>query len=439
MNSQTIPSPNGHRSAATAATSANGHNSPRPAQQGQPPAATVRTTVIQMLREADAEDRAQAAAAQQQAPLAPPAHLGFSPQQIEALSAPLNRAHLSSREQGRGSVSYLKSWVVLNEANRIFGFDGWQRQTLSCSCVSQSERLIGESKRPGWGVTYIARVRITVSAGAHGPLIREGTGAGHGIDTDLGLAHESAIKEAETNAMKRALVTFGNPFGLALYDKSQRQVSGAPSGQGQAQPRGTQPPQATPAQRPQPQAQRPPANGHHAPQRPQATGSGSGSTATQRPAPQGQAQAQGSPRPHPTQSQPPQRPLAPSNAPVWHSAQRSNPIAAAFNGPPRSHGQATSAPQATPRPQAPATRPQAPTPTGHQSQAPSPDALLDPTTALQLQEQLKALSPGHRDAFSRAFRAAFQVPDSTPSVAGLIRQERHRIWIQEFLAKATRG
>jgi hypothetical protein len=24
-------------------------------------------------------------------------------------------------------------------------------------------------------------------------------------------------------------------------------------------------------------------------------------------------------------------------------------------------------------------------------------------------------------------------------VAGLIRQERHRIWIQEFLAKASRG
>ena len=29
---------------------------------------------------------------------------------------------------------------------------------------------------------------------------------------DLGQAHESAIKEAETDAMKRALMTFGNPF-----------------------------------------------------------------------------------------------------------------------------------------------------------------------------------------------------------------------------------
>ena len=56
-------------------------------------------------------------------------------------------------------------------------------------------------------------------------MIREGSGAGHGIDADLGQAHESAIKEAETDAMKRALMTFGNPFGLALYDKQQREVS----------------------------------------------------------------------------------------------------------------------------------------------------------------------------------------------------------------------
>jgi hypothetical protein len=425
MNSQTLSASNSRPNPTT-----NGH---RPSQSIGAPATTARPSVIQMLREADAEDRAQAAAVQ--------APHGFSPQQIEALSAPLNRAHLSSREQGKGRVNYLQSWVVLNEANRIFGFDGWQRQTLLCQCVSQAERLIGESKRPGWGVTYIARVRITVTAGAHGPLIREGTGAGHGIDTDLGLAHESALKEAETDAMKRALVTFGNPFGLALYDKSQRQVTGGPSGQGQAQPRGAQPRQATTAQRPQqqrpqatnsPATQRPRTAGTQAPRLPQATGS----PATQRPAPQ--TQGQGSARPQTAASQPPQRPMAPSTAPVWHSSQSSNPIAAAFNGPPRGHGQGSSAPQATARPQAPATRP-APAPTGHQSHAASPDALLNPAIALQLQEQLKALSPGHRDAFSRAFRAAFQVPDSTPSVAGLIRQERHRLWIQEFLAKATRS
>ncbi len=163
----------------------------------------------------------------------------FSTEQIACLSAPLDRAKVRQREQGRSKVSYLEGWQVIAEANLIFGFDGWQRETIEVRCVNQSERPIGargtgREARPGWGVTYTARVRITVGEGPGAQVIREGSGAGHGIDTDLGQAHESALKEAETDAMKRALMTFGNPFGLALYDKQQRQVthsagdSGAP-------------------------------------------------------------------------------------------------------------------------------------------------------------------------------------------------------------------
>ena len=151
----------------------------------------------------------------------------FSAEQITALSAPLDRAKVRQREQGRSQVSYLEGWQVIAEANRIFGFDGWQRETVALRCVKQSERSIGRDNRPGWGVTYTARVRISVSTAGQPTLIREGSGAGHGIDVDLGQAHESALKEAETDAMKRALMTFGNPFGLALYDKHQREVTGA--------------------------------------------------------------------------------------------------------------------------------------------------------------------------------------------------------------------
>jgi len=171
----------------------------------------------------------------------------FSPEQITALAAPLDRAKVRQREQGRSSVSYLEGWQVIAEANRIFGFDGWQRETVALRCVNQSERTIGargtsREQRSGWGVTYTARVRITVGEATGAPLIREGCGAGHGIDTDLGQAHESALKEAETDAMKRALMTFGNPFGLALYDKAQRQVSSAAGqGEGAQRPGGQQP------------------------------------------------------------------------------------------------------------------------------------------------------------------------------------------------------
>src|SRR5262249_30224790 len=39
-----------------------------------------------------------------------------------------------------------------------------------------------------------------------------------------GQAHELALKGAETDATKRALATFGNPFGLALYDRDRAGV-----------------------------------------------------------------------------------------------------------------------------------------------------------------------------------------------------------------------
>ena len=183
----------------------------------------------------------------------------FSTEQIASLSAPLDRAKVRQRRQGCNQVSYLEGWQVIAEANRIFGFDGWQRETVALRCVHQAERLIGEEQRPGWGVTYTARVRISVSANTAGQpaLIREGCGAGHGIDTDLGQAHESALKEAETDAMKRALMTFGNPFGLALYDKQQREVtsSAAPTPVPNANP-SSRPAEVAPRRESQSPAQR---------------------------------------------------------------------------------------------------------------------------------------------------------------------------------------
>lgn len=146
----------------------------------------------------------------------------FKPEQVEALSANLSREHVKTRAQAGRNLSYIEGWHAIAEANRIFGYDGWTRELVETKCVSERERRIGKPpyEKEGWGVSYTARVRVTV-----GGVVREGVGAGHGIDADLGQAHESAIKEAETDAMKRALMTFGNPFGLALYDKTQAGVS----------------------------------------------------------------------------------------------------------------------------------------------------------------------------------------------------------------------
>lgn len=149
---------------------------------------------------------------------------GFSDHQKSLLSDKLDSAHIKSREQAGRKLYYIEGWHAIAEANRIFGFDAWTRETLDIRVVSERERKVGKAQKDGWSVSYVARVRVTV-----GGVVRDGLGAGHGVDVDLGLAHESAIKEAETDAMKRALMTFGNPFGLALYDKTQANVASEPT------------------------------------------------------------------------------------------------------------------------------------------------------------------------------------------------------------------
>jgi DNA repair and recombination protein RAD52 len=133
----------------------------------------------------------------------------FNDEQKQQLAAPLQQKHVSTRRGGGGTLSYIEGWHAIAEANRIFGFDAWTSETVHMECVSSE----------GGTISYIARVRVTV-----GDVSREGWGAGHGRGGSPGDRHESAVKEAETDARKRALMTFGNQFGLALYDKEQTNV-----------------------------------------------------------------------------------------------------------------------------------------------------------------------------------------------------------------------
>lgn len=148
----------------------------------------------------------------------------FSKEQLKALEAPLAHEHVSQRKQGTFNLSYIEGWHAIEEANRIFGFASWTREIPDLRCVDESQYTTSKGAKSN-RCSYIATVRITVytEAGVF-PIVREGTGAGHGFGS-LGEAHESASKEAETDAMKRALMTFGNQFGLALYDKRQRNVT----------------------------------------------------------------------------------------------------------------------------------------------------------------------------------------------------------------------
>jgi DNA recombination protein Rad52 len=144
----------------------------------------------------------------------------FTSEQKEQLEAPLLSRNVASRTQSGRALSYIEGWHAIAEANRIFGYHSWVRRTIR---LEQCASWVDEKERAR--VSFLAIVEIVVSTSDSDVVVRQGTGTGHGIDKDPGLAVESAAKEAETDAMKRALMTFGNQFGLALYDKEQSNVS----------------------------------------------------------------------------------------------------------------------------------------------------------------------------------------------------------------------
>lgn len=146
----------------------------------------------------------------------------FTDEQKKALAAPLDPKHVKPPAPGKYG-DYVEGWHVIAEANRIFGFDGWTRETVEMEEVCRFETKIGRNQDDGWAVGYRAKVRVVANG-----ITREGSAVGNGEARKLYDAIESAVKEAETDAMKRALMTFGNPFGLALYDKSKANVKEPP-------------------------------------------------------------------------------------------------------------------------------------------------------------------------------------------------------------------
>jgi len=141
--------------------------------------------------------------------------MGFSAKQVKALQRRLDQRYVRTREANGRQLSYIEGWYAISEANRIFGFDGWSRETIESRCV------LARENRGAFLTVYAARVRISVFADGT-TIVREGHGSGEGRGPSPGEVHDTALKAAETDATKRALATFGRPFGLELYRKEKK-------------------------------------------------------------------------------------------------------------------------------------------------------------------------------------------------------------------------
>ncbi len=129
------------------------------------------------------------------------------------LAEPLDEGLVSHRKGRKGrAFAYLEGRVAIDQANRVFGYGGWGHELVGEVVLREGESVdpkTGEAKP--WRA-YAATVRVTVP----GSPPRTDTGF-QAVADDTVEGHETAFKGAVTDALKRALRSYGSQFGNGLY------------------------------------------------------------------------------------------------------------------------------------------------------------------------------------------------------------------------------
>ena len=172
---------------------------------------------------------------------------GLPPAVTQALGQPIDPALVSQRKGRGGRVfDYLEGHAVIAQANDIFGYGGWGYELVGDVTLRRIETVDPQTGEVTVSQGYSAPVRVTVA----GALPRTDLGV-HPVAEDTLDGHDTAMKGAVTDGMKRAFRSFGVQFGNSFYgDQSTPNGSTQPqrvpvqaqsngrAGQSQAQPKG---------------------------------------------------------------------------------------------------------------------------------------------------------------------------------------------------------
>jgi len=138
---------------------------------------------------------------------------GLPPAVKQALGQPLDPSLVSQR-RGRGgrTFDYLEGHAVIDQANAIFGYGGWGYELVGDVTLRRIETVNPQTGEVKTEVGYSAPVRVTVA----GALSRTDLGV-HPVTEDNFDGHDTAMKAAVTDGMKRAFRSFGCQFGNGFY------------------------------------------------------------------------------------------------------------------------------------------------------------------------------------------------------------------------------
>ena len=138
---------------------------------------------------------------------------GLPPAVTEKLGQPIDPALVSQRK-GRGgrTFDYLEGHAVIAQANEIFGYGAWGYELVGDVNLRRIEMVDPQTGEVKTEVGYSAPVRVTVA----GALPRTDVGV-HPVTEDNFDGHDTAMKGAVTDGMKRAFRSFGGQFGNDFY------------------------------------------------------------------------------------------------------------------------------------------------------------------------------------------------------------------------------
>lgn len=128
---------------------------------------------------------------------------------FEALGKPIPRDLIKVL---RGN-KYIEGFEAINQANTLFGFDGWGYQVTRID-YREFERPATRDKGPVTVGMYTAWVTVKILDWPERGDVGVGITSG-----DTPEAHDTAVKGAVTEALKRGLRSAGSQFGNDLYDK----------------------------------------------------------------------------------------------------------------------------------------------------------------------------------------------------------------------------
>lgn len=140
----------------------------------------------------------------------------FNEGQVERLLRPI-KPNRVFQTQGQ---SNLAGWDVRAHLTRMFGFGGWEKEILELDLVSETQG--GPNGKTGWYVTYRCVMQLRVYSDGRLAWQNEDVATGSAQNQPhLHDAHDLAVKNAATYALKRCAIDLGDQFGLSLYAKGQ--------------------------------------------------------------------------------------------------------------------------------------------------------------------------------------------------------------------------